>query len=92
MTVHEHKKNLMIIRNVESDMISEAYFILKGDIYEKESEEKISAEAERILRECDERMGKTHKLMSPALFSFFIGSGILALLILTAVLCVQFSM
>ena len=32
MTVHEHKKNLMIIRNVESDMISEAYFILKGDI------------------------------------------------------------
>lgn len=91
MTVHEHKKNLMIIRNVDSDMISEAYFILKADIYEKESEEKISEEAERILRECERQMGKTYGIFSPALLSFFIGAGILALIALTAFLCVQFS-
>ncbi len=92
MTVYEHKKNLMIIRNVDSDMISEAYFILKSDIYEKESEEKISEEAERILREYDERIGKSKKLIPPALLSFLIGTGIFALLICLALLCVQFSM
>ncbi|MBE6654865.1 MAG: hypothetical protein E7608_05345 [Ruminococcaceae bacterium] len=92
MTVYEHKKNLMIIRNVDSDMISEAYFILKSDIYEKESEEKISEEAERILRECDERIGKGKKALPHALLCFLIGAGIFALTVFLAFLCVQFSM
>ena len=90
MTIHEHKKNLMIIRDIDSDVISEAYFILKNDIYE--NEEKISEEAERILRECDARAKKTRRVLPAALLGFLTGTGICAFLVSLLILCIQFSM
>ena len=30
MVIREYKKSLMIVKNIESDVISEAYFILKS--------------------------------------------------------------
>ena len=49
-SIREYKKSLMIVKNIESDVISEAYFILKSGADGEEA--KISAEAERIIREC----------------------------------------
>ena len=50
MVIREYKKSLMIVKNIESDVISEAYFILKSGASENEA--KVSAEAERIIKEC----------------------------------------
>ena len=52
MIIREYKKSLMVVKNIESDIISEAYFILKSDA--EADEGKISAEAERIIRTYDE--------------------------------------
>ena len=65
---------------------------LMGADEQKESEEKISEEAERILRECDERIGKGKRALPHALLCFLIGAGIFALTVFLAFLCVQFSM
>ena len=56
MVIREYKKSLMVVKNIESDVISEAYFILKSDA--EADEGKISAEAERIIRECGQRKKK----------------------------------
>lgn len=91
MTIREHKKNVMIVRDIDSDLISEAFFILKNDIYENESEEKISEEAERILEECDARAKKTRRVLPAALLGFLTGTGICAFLVSLLMLCIQFS-
>ncbi len=92
MTIREYRKNLMIIRDIDSDVISEAYFILKNDIYEKESKEKISEEAERILRECDARAKRSRRVFPAVLLGFLTGTGICAFLVSLLILCIQFSM
>jgi hypothetical protein len=56
MIIREYKKSLMVVKNIESDVISEAYFILKSGA--EDDEGKISAEAERIIRECGGRKKK----------------------------------
>ncbi len=90
MTVNEQKRNVVIVRNVHSDIISEAYFILKSDIHE--NEESISAEAERILREFNERTKKTRHILPPSLASFLAGTGICAFIVSVLILCIQFAM
>lgn len=51
MIIREYKRSLMVVKDIDSDVISEAYFILRsGAGYE--SEARISDEAERIIREC----------------------------------------
>ncbi len=70
MNIREYKKSLMIVKDIDSEVISEAYFILKsGAEYEYES--KISAEAERIIRECGAYAKKKHRAKSTALRGFF---------------------
>ncbi len=90
MTVNEQKRNVVIVRNIHSDVISEAYFILKSDVCE--NEEKISAEAERILSEFNERAKKTRHILPPLLSGFLAGTGICAFIVSVLVLCIQFAM
>ena len=66
MNIRECKKSLMIVKDIQSDVISEAYFILKnGAEYEYES--RISEEAERIIRECGTQAQKKRRAKSTAL-------------------------
>ena len=51
MKISEYKRNLMVVKDIDSDIISEAYFILKSGA-ESAYSAKISEEAERIVREC----------------------------------------
>ena len=50
MKISEYKRNLMVVKDIDSDIISEAYFVLKSGA-EYEYGEKVSEEAERIVRE-----------------------------------------
>jgi len=90
MNIREYKKNLMVVKNIESDIISEAYFVLKSGA-EEEKEEKISAEAERIIRECGEGK-KKRRAASTAFICACIGMGVLALIGIGALLISQFAM
>ncbi|MGN1096171.1 MAG: hypothetical protein ACI4QR_07250 [Eubacteriales bacterium] len=92
MTIREYKKNLMIVKNIDSDLIGEAYFILKSDAGTKDEEIKISDEAERILRECSAKRKKTHRRIPAALLGFFMGTGICAFIAALVFLCIQLSM
>ena len=50
MKISEYKRNLMVVKDIDSDIISEAYFILKSGA-EYTHGERISEEAERIVKE-----------------------------------------
>lgn len=90
MIIREYKKNLMVVKNIESDIISEAYFILKCGA-EEEREAKISAEAERIIRECGESR-KKRRTVSAAFVFACVGLGVLALIGIGAVIIAQLTM
>lgn len=77
MVIREYKKSLMIVKNIESDVISEAYFILKSGASDDEA--KISAEAERIIRECGEGK-KKRRTVSAAFISVLAVLGALLLI------------
>ncbi len=84
MNIREYKKNLMIVKDIDSEVISEAYFILKsGAGYEHES--KISEEAERIIRECGAHAKKKRRAKSTAPRIFFAA----ALAVCAAVLAIM---
>ena len=87
MVIREYKKSLMVVKNIESDIISEAYFILKSGA--EESEAKISAEAERIIRECGEAK-KTRRTRSAAFIAVFSCAGALLLIGIAALVFAQF--
>ena len=71
MNIKECRKSLMIVKDIESDIISEAYFILKND---SEDESKISEEAERIIRECGERAQKKRRVKNTALRALLVSA------------------
>ena len=77
MIIREYKKSLMVVKNIESDFISEAYFILKNGA--EGDEGKISAEAERIIRECGVRK-KKRRTVSAAFIAVMSVLGALLLL------------
>lgn len=77
MIIREYKKSLMVVKNIESDFISEAYFILKSGA--EGDEGKISAEAERIIRECGVRK-KKRRTVSAAFIAVMSVLGALLLL------------
>jgi uncharacterized membrane protein len=77
MIIREYKKSLMIVKNIESDVISEAYFILKSDA--REDDGRISAEAERIIRECGAGK-KKRRTLSAAFIAVAAVAGALLLL------------
>ncbi|MBQ9746261.1 MAG: hypothetical protein IJW21_05515 [Clostridia bacterium] len=89
MIIREYKKSLMVVKNIESDIISEAYFILKCGA--DEQEEKISAEAERIIRECGGGK-KKRRAAGAVLACFCAAAGVFALAALGAFLYAQFMM
>ena len=90
MIIREYKKNLMVVKNIESDIISEAYFILKSGAQE-EREAKISAEAERIIRECGQGK-KKRRTVSVAFICICAAMGVLALIGIGALLMAQLAM
>lgn len=77
MIIREYKRNLMVVKNIDSDVISEAYFVLKENAFEAE-ETKISAEAERIIRECGGAK-KKRRALGAAFICVCSVAGILAL-------------
>lgn len=68
MKIREYKKSLMVVKDIDSPIISEAYFILKSGVGE-DHDNKISEEAERIIREC----GETRKKKRRASLTAFLG-------------------
>lgn len=93
MIIREYKKNLMIVKNIDSDIIGEAYFILKDEKADISDEHKIADEAERIIRECSPKGNKkTRRRLSAALIGIFSGLGLCALITAIAFLAVQLSM
>ena len=87
MIIREYKRNLMVVKNIESDIISEAYFILKSGA-EEEQEEKISAEAERIIKACGAGK-KKRRTVSAAFICACVCFGVLALVGIGALLIAQ---
>ena len=83
MNIKECRKSLMIVKDIESDIISEAYFILKND---SEDESKISEEAERIIKECGERAQKKRRVFHTALRALLVSA--VAAIAVTAVVFV----
>lgn len=77
MNIREYKRNLMIVKNIESDIIAEAYFILKSGA-EYEAEERISEEAERIIRECGAEGKKKRRAVAAALTVLLVIMGVAA--------------
>ena len=89
MNIREYKKSLMIVKDIDSEVISEAYFILKSGA-EYEYENKISEEAERIIRECGAYAQKKRRVKSTALRGFFaavlaISVAILAIMVIVRI-------
>jgi hypothetical protein len=76
MNIREYKRNLMVVNDIDSDLICEAYFILKSGS-EYESEERISEEAERIIRECSSEGKNKRRAGSTAFAVSFILVGII---------------
>ena len=72
MFIKELKKNLVILKNVGSDYIDEAWIILKGELPKNAISGDIVKEANRIIAEY--KTGKKRKKRSPfSLWSFFLG-------------------
>ncbi len=88
MNIREYKKSLMIVKDIDSEIISEAYFILKNSS-EYEYESKISAEAERIIRECGAYAKKKHRAKSTALKGFFAAVLVICVAILAVMVAVR---
>lgn len=77
MNIKECKRNLMIVKDIDSDVISEAYFILKSGVglaYES----RVSEEAERIIRECGAESRKKRRISGAALLRIVAAVGIIA--------------
>jgi hypothetical protein len=88
MIIREYKKSLMVVKNIESDIISEAYFILKCGVEEEDG--RISAEAERIIKECGEGK-KKRRTVNAAFICTCVVIGVLALIGIGAFLIAQFA-
>jgi hypothetical protein len=78
----------MVVKNIESDFISEAYFVLKSGAEDEEG--KISAEAERIIRECGSCKKKRRAVNTAFLFAL-VGMSAVALIIVAAIIISQLS-
>ncbi|MBQ8447456.1 MAG: hypothetical protein IJX27_00825 [Clostridia bacterium] len=89
MNIREYKRNLMVVKNIDSEIISEAFFILKSGAGE-DDEAKISAEAERIIRECGE-CKKKRRTLSAAFIFVCACLGALALICLGAIIIAHFT-
>ena len=89
MNIREYKRSLMVVKNIDSEFISEAFFVLKSGA-EEENEAKISAEAERIIRECGESK-KKRRTLSAAFIFVCACLGALAIICLCAILIAQFT-
>ena len=86
MIIREYKRSLMVVKNIESDVISEAYFVLKSGA--EDDEGKISAEAERIIRECGAGK-KKRRGVNTAFLLTFVGMCVLTLIIVAAIIISQ---
>lgn len=73
------KKNLMIIRSIESDYIEEAYLLLKEVPANAESESEITREATQIIVSCMKKLPSGKGIPSPVFWTV-LGGGITALL------------
>jgi hypothetical protein len=65
MHIREYRKSLMVVKDIDSDFISEAYFVLKSGAEEREYG-KISSEAERIIRECSSARKSKRRFALPS--------------------------
>lgn len=72
MMIRGYKKNLVVIKNIGSDYIDEAYFILKNDLPEGAAGGDIVKEANRIVSEY--QTGKKRKRLPFSLTSFLLGA------------------
>ena len=77
MNIKECKKNLMIVKDIDSDVISEAYFILKSGV-SPACESRVSEEAERIIREGGAESRKKRRISGAALLRIVAAVGIIA--------------
>ncbi len=74
------KKNLVIMRNLKSDFIDEAYFILKNDVPEPLGRDVVD-EANRILAEVRTGRKKRPPFSLPSFVGGAVSAGILSLIV-----------
>lgn len=70
MITRAYRKNMVIIRDIESDIVEEAYLFIREDSYEP-PEEDIVREAGKIIRACSR--GHKRSLKIPSALLWFLG-------------------
>lgn len=80
MITRAYRKNMVIVRGIESDIVEEAYLFIREDSCGTE-EESIVREADRIIRACSRRDGKP-RFKIPSAVLWFLGGAAAAVSVL----------
>ncbi len=80
------------MKNIDSDYICEAYFVIKENLSENPDEYKIANEAERLIREYGTgAKSKQRRKLSSALILALLAGAVTALAVSLIFICINFS-